>query len=174
MKQTLNLTLVILLIFFAYSCEKEGMKEHNQYINTEIVDFNTAKQIAEKFTFEMSNSNKKSTITKKTIKEEIVLNDDGLPSLYIFNYQDSGFIIMSAEQNEVPILAYCNEGIFDEENMPLGVALWIETTKENIKIIRKGIMGNFRLGQYEWKKLMEESGINTYNSKLKVIDYRNE
>ena len=31
-------------------------------------------------------------------------------------------------------------------------------------------MGNFRLGQYEWKKLMEESGINTYNSKLKVID----
>jgi hypothetical protein len=65
---------------------------------------------------------------------ETVKEDDN-PLMYIINYPEGGFAIVSATRNYYPILAYSEEGSF--ELSPAtgwgGVAVWLGETKEAIK-----------------------------------------
>ena len=52
-------------------------------------------------------------------KEEYIISDDnGNACLYIFNIEDKGFYIVSADDRARPILAYSDEGAIDVNNIP--------------------------------------------------------
>jgi hypothetical protein len=65
---------------------------------------------------------------------ETVKEDDN-PLMYIINYPEGGFAIVSATRNYYPILAYSEEGSFELSSATGwgGVAVWLGETKEAIK-----------------------------------------
>ena len=62
----------------------------------------------------------------KTICEE------GKPIMYVFNYPNGGFVIISATKDYYPILAYSDEFNFDTSLNIDGVTSWIEETKDAV------------------------------------------
>ena len=78
------------------------------------VDLATAKSIAAHF---MNTDNVLLSATYRT---------EGLnPALYVFN-TDDGFVIIAADDNETPIVAYSHEGPFHPENIPDPVAAYLQ------------------------------------------------
>lgn len=73
--------------------------------------------------------------------------DGGVPALYIFNFENGGFAIVSANKRQGGILAYSETGNFPirhagastflgNESMPDGVLAWIENKKVSARRIR--------------------------------------
>ena len=59
------------------------------------------------------------------------------PAYYVFNRTDEpGFVIVSAEDATLPILAYSTEYNFFVENMPSNLAAWMERLRTSIKTMR--------------------------------------
>lgn len=54
-------------------------------------------------------------------------------ALYVFNQPDnSGFVMVSADDNAVTILGYSDEGAFDNTNIPSNVQFWLDYYAERI------------------------------------------
>ncbi len=56
------------------------------------------------------------------------------PTMYLFKYEDGGFVIISADKRMSPVLAYSKFGDFvlNEEEMPPGLVDWIYSTDHSI------------------------------------------
>ena len=52
------------------------------------------------------------------------MTESGTPALYVFNF-DGGFIIVSADDVALPVLSYGEEGNFDANNIPDGLAYYL-------------------------------------------------
>lgn len=57
---------------------------------------------------------------------------DYIPAFYVFN-TPNGFVIISADDCETPVLAYSNEGIFDNNNIPVQMEEYLLGFVENIQ-----------------------------------------
>ncbi len=93
------------------------------------VDVNTAKNIGEKFV----RNNMQSLRGFQTSKHVMTLSDDnGNACLYIFNVEDKGYYIVSADDRAKPILAYSDEGCIDVNNILPAMAYYLEHYKNAI------------------------------------------
>ncbi len=109
MKTKINL--LALFMLFAFSCENEQVGEQNQQdansgINSpHFVSKSTAKSLAENLSFRDG---------KRSI-ESIKSNDDdkGIAQFYTINFENGGYIIMSADKRMDPIYAFSETGSFD-------------------------------------------------------------
>lgn len=64
---------------------------------------------------------------------ELIRNQQNMPVIHVFNQQNNeGFVLVSASNNTVPILAYAEKGNFDAQNLPPGVKQWIENYRHQI------------------------------------------
>lgn len=61
------------------------------------------------------------------------INKDGETLMYVINYEEGGFVIISATRNYLPILAYSEEGHFDTSSVKGGLSLWVDETMTAIK-----------------------------------------
>ena len=83
------------------------------------VDVNRAQQLGLKFM--QSNASKQvSTLTLAHTQ----MTESGTAALYVFN-ADDGYVIVSADDVAQPILAFSDEGIFDANNLPEGLAYYL-------------------------------------------------
>ncbi|MBP5614738.1 MAG: Spi family protease inhibitor, partial [Bacteroidales bacterium] len=57
---------------------------------------------------------------------------ENLPCFYSFNRKEGGFVIVSASQNIVPILAYGENGSFDTTDLPLNMKMLLAVMQEEI------------------------------------------
>lgn len=83
----------------------------------------------------------------KKIKSQLVIDDADdktkktttQPVSYIFNYEEGGYSIISADNRIEPILAIVEQGpgIDRKSNLPGGLILWMKATKDQIQNIRK-------------------------------------
>ncbi len=62
-----------------------------------------------------------------------MISEDQHPLMYILNYPEGGFAIVSATRNYYPVLAYSDEGSFVLSDMDPATG-WMEETKEAIRI----------------------------------------
>lgn len=83
---------------------------------------------------------------------------------YVFNNGNSGFIIVSGDDDTYPILCYSNSGTFDPNNIPPNVAKWLEGYKSQILFIVENKISATAEITEQWAAL--KSG--TYNSPLKI------
>ncbi|MEO6905877.1 MAG: Spi family protease inhibitor [Ginsengibacter sp.] len=102
-----------------------------------------AQTIAEKFASssfinKKSKSNTRSTnstpVLSNKIQNEITFKDhSNSAAFYIFNFvDDAGFLIVSADFNVNPILAYIDNGNFkNDSKVPRGFTDWINKATEN-------------------------------------------
>ncbi len=78
----------------------------------------------------------------KSIKQLMSVSDDsGEPLMYIVNFEDNnGYVVISATKNMHAILAYSDEGNFDDSYLNTGMSIYMDEFKYNIKeIINKDI-----------------------------------
>jgi hypothetical protein len=76
-----------------------------------------------------------STKEKDLIKQE---RDTSLPLFYIFNVTGNlGFVIVSADNDAIPILGYSNEGNFTGINMPDALVKLFDKYQQEIKYIKR-------------------------------------
>jgi hypothetical protein len=52
--------------------------------------------------------------------------------IYVFNVDNSGFIIISGDDTVIPVLGYSDQSIFVSESMPLNFKKWLENYKNEI------------------------------------------
>ncbi|WP_437669129.1 C10 family peptidase [Sorangium sp. So ce131] len=81
----------------------------------------------------------------RQVAESHVERDGDVPVLYVFNFTEGGFAVVSADRRQPPILAYAEEGAFDmaalrEAALPGGVAEWMDHARESTRGLRSGTL----------------------------------
>ncbi len=78
------------------------------------------------------------TITKRVDNITAVPDENGKTVYYIINYENKGFVIVSADDRAQPVLAYSDKSSFPLEasQYPEGLVGWLNGTKNTIKNIR--------------------------------------
>jgi hypothetical protein len=81
------------------------------------------------------------------------------PCFYVFNINSSkGFVIVSAEDNVVPVLAYSDESGFNSENIPPDVSYWLNGYREQIEEARSKSMQATDEIRSKWEALQSGTG----------------
>lgn len=73
--------------------------------------------------------------TAKNMELAYIKNKDTRPLYYVFNLQQGGFIITSADERANEILGYVTEGTFDIGVMPDNMRWWLEQYAEQIDAV---------------------------------------
>ncbi|MBN2776414.1 MAG: C10 family peptidase [Bacteroidales bacterium] len=123
MKKSFLLVITILLVNFVFTQTSE-LSSNGYYVSID-----DAKTVGVNF---HANQAKKLNPVKYgnvdySVKEQRTLKTaDGLECMHLFNFNDGGFVLVSADIRTVPVLAYSNEGKFDYDNMAPATKSWIE------------------------------------------------
>jgi hypothetical protein len=105
----------------------------------EIVSLEKAKVVAKNLYFERVNL-LKDNVSFESIKfkEAIIVSHNSIPMYYAFNcVSEPGFVIVTAESNAMPVLAYSFENYFNSENMNESVKEAMENYENEILAIRE-------------------------------------
>ncbi len=132
------------------------------------VDESTAKIVGQNFLTTQSNSQ---TLTGSTNLELIYVANSSNSSpntsipqttfFYVFNSNAQGFVIVSGDDNVIPILAYSDEGIFDPNNIPPNARKWLEEYKSQIRnVIDNNILATNEIRK-EWTSYISGSAQST-------------
>lgn len=79
-------------------------------------------------------------------------DEEGMPCLYVMNHE-KGFVIIAADDVAKPVLAYSDEGQFDVNNIPDGLAYYLDFYKRQIKtVVEQKVPQDAETAQ-EWRDL---------------------
>ena len=67
------------------------------------------------------------------ISSSATLREDGQELMYVFNYEDGGWVIVGSTREYYPILAYSDKGKFELQEDMGPVDVWLDETKVSIK-----------------------------------------
>lgn|GEM_PF-872979 len=153
-----KLLAILLIGLFIFSCNEDNLTNNlseNQISETK-VSLDLAKRVALNFTKDEAFIGKPEKVnlkialrsTKYTkslpfpgFEEREVDNvielkgNSGQTTLYVIKFFPNGYIIVPSTKKEVPILAFSNNGTFDENGIPQGVQNWIEDRNEIIEFL---------------------------------------
>jgi len=105
--------------------------------NAKVVPIEQAKQVAKNIYFERINLVKEMSYQSIYLTEEYVISENGLPVYYVFNINyNEGFIIISAESNAYPIIAYSYESTYNPNNLNPGFEAEMKNYQAQIVYIR--------------------------------------
>ena len=138
------LALLFCTIILLFSCnridtvgfDKETVTQKNVSIAHSIkVTHQEAQGIANMFMHSGTGSDMLQTKSEnsKRVSSTATVRDDGQDLMYIFNYEDGGFVIVGATRNYYPILAYSDKGSFVLRKDMGPVDVWLDETKVSIK-----------------------------------------
>ena len=96
---------------------------------------NSAARVATNYFSEVLISNEMNR--SAVISEEFNITKDGNTVLYIFNFENGGFVIVSADDRFTPVLGYSPDGRYEAGNMPGGFEYFIYEFSEMIAFIRE-------------------------------------
>ena len=85
----------------------------------------------------------------------------GETSFYVFNFGNSGFVILSADDNYRPIVGYSDEGPFETENMSPEVAYYLNSIAEGRSQVHKTVQSTEVA--LEWEMLKESGKLPSRN-----------
>ena len=157
MKQFKLCVTLILLGIFLYSCQdEESLSIEDEISSTEVssteVSIDLAKEIALNFfnktdfskdsysdgdSLQLQSSIKSGGFTDKKIDKTVTVRDESdSASIYIFTFEDSGFVVLSASKKEYPILAYSSTETMDLEDVPEAFTYWLTTRTNRIHEFR--------------------------------------
>jgi hypothetical protein len=97
----------------------------------------------------------KLSVLKRKVNRVFTLQEQFVPYLYIFNYEGGGYVVVSADERQIPVLAYSETGSVNEKAVPEGFILWAGKNKEDIQFIRQGKIAQNPFAAKEWSKLRQ-------------------
>ncbi|MGD9992252.1 MAG: C10 family peptidase [Salinivirgaceae bacterium] len=167
MKKTLIIVLVLIL---GFSCSKKDENENQNLLEqANFVSLDMVVDIASNIEFPNieSGASLKSSYskTKEVKKIEEVKNENEVTAFYVVNYNEGGFLLISADLRTSPIIGFSETGSFnvDEENKPDGLKFWIKDAKKQIFEIQKSDIKASAKEKIAWT-LVKESLINEVSS----------
>ena len=87
-----------------------------------------------------------------------VIGED-TPDFYIFNHDNSGYVIISADDRAIPVLAYSFEGIYDPANLPVQMTDWFFEWQWQMEEIRTNTLEAGEKVEAEWLRLQRNEFI---------------
>lgn len=92
----------------------------------------------------------KKVFSDKVIKNTVTLKDSNIPLIYAINFDDSSFILISADDRVFPILGYSNSNNFSTHNLPTQFSDMLDFYKMQIRyVIDNNIKATNEI-QLEW------------------------
>jgi len=101
------------------------------------VDLREAENLAKNFYFERINMEKPVAYSSITLEHAYTANKSGATELYIFNVQNHGYIIISADDAVTPVLAYSFQYNYEQDKMPAAFNLWINDYQQQIAEVKR-------------------------------------
>jgi hypothetical protein len=98
------------------------------------VSMESARQVADNYYKHYSG------ITNVEVLNSFSKTYNGITTYYVFNYSAGGFVVVSADDAIIPVLAQSNTGIFEENISSPSVAYWFEGYNKEIS---KAVADNF-------------------------------
>lgn len=136
--------------------EKFDIKVSDTQTNN-FINLSDATGIASVIEFSVNDSGSKTNrrvSTNKNIESVLEVPDEnGHVVYYIVNYEQSGFVIISADNRTNPILGFSESSQFSlNTNMyPKGLVEWLASTKDYIREIREHNIEQSKLMEEAWK-----------------------
>ncbi|MFH1296775.1 MAG: C10 family peptidase [Bacteroidota bacterium] len=115
-------TLLFSLLFLGITCSVFAKK----------VDVSQARQVGKNFYFERINSKQPVTFNEVSITGTVTVSENDRPVYYIFNIGESGYIVVSADDQLFPVIGYSFETNWTDEEMPAHVQFWMNAYKQDI------------------------------------------
>jgi len=124
------------------------------------VDLNTAKTIGYSFLSRTTNVSLAKGVNDLQVAYTATANVNGTstPCYYVFNAAN-GFVIVSADDNVMPVLAYSNELPFGTAAMPAHVKWWMDTYTNQISYMIKNNIAATSDVKAKWNTLSNASNI---------------
>lgn len=92
----------------------------------------------------------------RTIESGFTIRDgQQLPAFYVFSYADTGFMIIAADRNMNPVLAFSDDSKLQPHNWSCGLEIWMNKMKEAVEIVRKGWYNNSQQAAAQWALIDE-------------------
>jgi len=114
---------IILLLFsfslFSQSLDKTMHQKAERFIYSLAADTDNAKQ-----SFSVSDS-------------YAFYDTEGRPAVLVFNFENGGFLLLSAEDNVYPVLGYSYENHCPKDDLPYGFEVWIQNVVHQIESVRE-------------------------------------
>ena len=133
------------------------------HLFSEQVDEILARRVATTFMSRLTKNNSAVNLTlSNTVSSrgrEAAILSDIKNYYYIFNLDNSGYVIVSADDNVTPILAYSTEQSFPINNIPENVSKWLEGYKSQIRYAIHKLTQTEKI-KSEWQALLIENKIN--------------
>jgi hypothetical protein len=123
----------------------------SSHIYAKKVEIKDAKQVAVNFYVEHSMV----PVSAKSISiiQDFTISEKSIPLYYVFNFNNNGFVIVSADDIVTPVLGYSYEGIYSDQDQPSQFVYWMNTYKKQIiQAIETGYAGNEKTTA-EWNRL---------------------
>ena len=130
----------------------ENIDELSNNQNSPVVTGQGATEVATAFWADFNNTTR-AAVEDLEYDFETIYSEDG-PQMYVFNFKDGGFVVVSATKEYYPILAYSEDGTFPVGEEKEGLKLWLDDVKgaiSNSAQQEDSIKAIFRMmwGQYE-------------------------
>ena len=132
-----------------------------------VVPIETAQKAALNFYCQQIVKELPSTNTKDIyIKDVFTISNDGQAVYYIINIGEIGYIVISAEDNTYPILAYSFESSYNPAKVIPPFAMWMNHYKDQIVYAReKAILANSSIKD-KWQQLLNSTRALSSNSSV--------
>jgi hypothetical protein len=157
LKQLKRFLFLMLIGLFILSCnENEKLDLHEKIIGNEnFVTVGDARDICTSIEYPTTANTSKEEKTSKKIKSIDEISDElGDIVYYIINYEQGGFVILSADNRLYPFLAFSETNTFpvNADNYNAGLENWLDKTKRLVQEVRK----SNSLQKQEIKKIWNE------------------
>ena len=125
------------------------------------VSVERAKRIGEMFLKESTSVGLERNIVSSTLSHTFKSSDEE-SSLFVFNIDGGGFVVVSAEEKVKPVLAYSTSGSFDVDKMAPGFDFTLSSYIDEIDFVRENNIAATSDIKKEWA-MVESSGRITEN-----------
>jgi hypothetical protein len=153
---------LILFVFVLFSCSKDiDVENKNNFINENFVALSQVNDIANSILYPIKENRTKSEnkqIYSKTVSNVAeIKNHNNKTSFYIVNYNEGGFVILSADKRTQPILGFSvsNKFVVEENSFPEGLDFWINDTKQRIADIQESNLEQTDNEEIAWRLVKE-------------------
>jgi hypothetical protein len=149
--------LISLMLLFAVS------------IQAKKVDLQTAQNVGLAYYFEHVSQFKSIQLKSINITSVFTEYDNSVPVYYVFNINDNGFIIVSADDNATPVLGYSYESNFKSDGLPGELKFWLGKVKTTIaEAINSNISATPDISS-SWNYYKNINAGSTKTMKVKVV-----
>ncbi len=128
------------------------------HLNAQKAEKNMARQVANNW------AANKMGLPNNIIGEQHELTHKADTTLFVFNLADNGFVIVSADKNTNPVLAYSNTGYLDMENIPIEFQSWLDYYTEMV-LYNRNMKSNKKTID-KWDDIIEGSSLKSLQTNV--------